>query len=61
MVVYRDLLGDLVLRCVWGGLRSRHENTSHVYVADIAAADAMIEAIGKRHLAHQYRPVHNAI
>ncbi len=52
--VYRDLLGDWILRREWGSLDSNRGGSKTELLASESEAEAKLEEIAKRRLAHGY-------
>lgn len=55
--VQRDLLGDLVLMCCWGGIGTRLGGASTRTLANPKAARTAIEEIKETRRKHHYLPV----
>lgn len=53
----RDLLGDLVLWCCWGGIGNRLGGVSIRPVADMDEAKEVLDALAVQRRRHHYVPV----
>lgn len=55
--VQRDLLGDLVLMCCWGGIGTRLGGASTRAVANMKEARAALSELADTRRRHRYLPV----
>jgi predicted DNA-binding WGR domain protein len=52
--VQRDLLGDLILMCAWGGIGNRLGGTSTRPLASMEEARAALAALAEQRRRHRY-------
>ena len=59
-MMHRDLLGDLLISCYYGGLNSRLGNTKVYHIHNEAEGQDLIKALHKRRVAHGYHLVEHS-
>jgi predicted DNA-binding WGR domain protein len=53
-ILQKDLFGDLLLTCAWGGVNSRLGNQKHIHFANQSEARLYLDKLSKRRTSRGY-------
>lgn len=54
ILIYKDLLNDWVITCIWGGMHNRLGNFKHLQPGSIDNAMAFVKSMGHRRKSRGY-------